>query len=295
MNHICARCVIQPRSVIPTLLGLPYDAGSSFMRGPASAPKFIRRALGSGASNTWSENLRDITGPGGLVDGGDLALTDADPRAAIEAGVRALVDRGGSPLLLGGDHSVTYPAMRAVRAFHPTLTILHIDAHSDLYHEFGGNPNSHACPFARVMEEGLADRLVQVGIRTLNVQQRAQATRYGVEMIAMREWAGGQRPVVSGPVYLSLDLDALDPAFAPGVSHREPGGLSVREVLTLIQSMGGTLIGADVVELNPLRDESGATAEVAAKFVKEITDRMLNDATVDAGHPETANAANLSS
>ena len=175
MTQICARCVIQPRSVIPTLLGLPYDAGSSFMRGPASAPKFIRRALGSGASNTWSENLRDITGPGGLVDGGDLALTDADPRAAIEAGVRALVDRGGSPLLLGGDHSVTYPAMRAVRAFHPTLTILHIDAHSDLYHEFGGNPNSHACPFARVMEEGLADRLVQVGIRTLNVQQRAQA------------------------------------------------------------------------------------------------------------------------
>jgi arginase family enzyme len=127
------------------------------------------------------------------------------------------------------------------------------------------------------MEEGLANRLVQVGIRTLNRHQRSQADRFGVEIIDMRAWTAGVRPDVSGPVYVSLDLDALDPAFAPGVSHWEPGGLSVREVITLVQGVGGTLAGADVVEYNPARDPSGVTAYVAAKLVKEIASRMAQD------------------
>ena len=157
------------------------------------------------------------------------------------------------------------------------MTILHVDAHPDLYDEYDGDRLSHACPFARIMEEGLARRLVQVGIRTMNAQQRAQADRCGVEVIDMRAWSGGARPAVEGPVYISIDLDGIDPAHAPGVSHREPGGLSVRDVLDLVQRTNGPLVGADVVELNPRRDPEGVTAIVAAKLVKELAGRMLVD------------------
>jgi arginase family enzyme len=115
-------------------------------------------------------------------------------------------------------------------------------------------------------------------IRTLNDHQRAQAKRFGVEVIDMRAWAAGARPRVSGAVYLSVDLDALDPAYAPGVSHREPGGFSVRELLTLIQGAEGVLVGADVVEYNPQQDIGGVTAAVAAKVVREIAGRMMEDA-----------------
>jgi arginase len=161
------------------------------------------------------------------------------------------------------------------------LTIIHIDAHPDLYDEFEGDRFSHACPFARIMEERLARRLVQVGIRTMNAQQRSQADRFGVEVIDMRAWETGTRPTLDGAVYLSIDLDGLDPAYAPGVSHREPGGLSVRDVLTLVQDAGGTLVGVDVVEYNPRQDLAGVTAIVAAKIVKEVAGRMLAAAAAD--------------
>jgi agmatinase len=257
----------------PTLLGVPWDASSSYLRGAAAAPPLIRRALESPSSNRFSESLVDLEAA--LADAGDLDLSGEAPREAIERGARGVIARGGRPLALGGDHSITYPLLRAVRPSHPRLTILHVDAHADLYDEFEGDRYSHACPFARIMEEGLADRLVQVGIRTLNPHQRAQADRYSVEVIDMRAWWAGSRPELGGPVYLSLDLDALDPAFAPGVSHWEPGGLSVREVISLVQAIPGPLVGADVVEYNPARDPSGVTAAVAAKLVKEIASRMV--------------------
>lgn len=260
---------------VPTILGVPYDAGSSYLRGAAAAPPLIRRALESPSSNRWSESLREVDAGGGVADAGDLDLAGASPREAIERGARDVIAGNGRPLSLGGDHSITYPLLRAFRPSQPRLTVLHVDAHADLYEEFEGDRYSHACPFARVMEEGLAVRLVQVGIRTLNPHQRAQADRYGVEVIDMRAWSAGRRPELHGPVYLSLDLDALDPAFAPGVSHWEPGGLSVREVVSLIQAIPGPLVGADVVEYNPARDPSGVTAAVAAKLVKEIASRML--------------------
>ena len=124
------------------------------------------------------------------------------------------------------------------------------------------------------MEEGLVSRLVQVGIRTLTAHQREQAARFGVEVIDMRAVAAGVRPQVSGPVYVSLDLDVLDPSFAPGVSHWEPGGLSTRELLTMLQSLDGDVVAADLVEYNPLRDPTGMTGMVAAKVLKELLDAM---------------------
>lgn len=262
----------------PCLLGLPYDASSSFLRGPAQAPPRIREALHSPQGNTWTEHLHDWSGPGGLADAGDLGLPQTgEARRLIEEGVSRVIDGGHRPLSLGGDHSVTYPVLRAVARAHAPLTILHVDAHPDLYDDFEGDRFSHACPFARIMEEGLAVRLVQVGIRTMSGHQRAQADRFGVEVIDMIAWERGARPVVDGLVYLSIDLDAIDPAFVPGLSHREPGGLTVREVIALVQGMGGTLVGADVVEYNPAQDLGGVTAGVAAKLVKEVAGRMMAD------------------
>ena len=165
-----------PSASPPCLLGLPYDASSSFLRGAAGAPALIRAALRSPSSNDWTESLLDLSVPGTLDDCGDLALpADAAARDIIESGVRALLDRGARPILLGGDHSITYPILRAIGPRYPVLTILHIDAHPDLYDEFEGDRYSHACPFARIMEERLATRLVQVGIRTMSGPVRAQA------------------------------------------------------------------------------------------------------------------------
>jgi arginase family enzyme len=158
---------------------------------------------------------------------------------------------------------------------HGPLTILHIDAHPDLYETFEGDRYSHACPFARIMEEGLAHRLVQVGIRTMNRHQRDQADRFGVEVLEMTDWLDGKRPRTDGKVYLTVDLDGLDPAHAPGVSHHEPGGLTTREVLDLIQGLEGDLVAADLVEYNPRQDVGGITAAVAAKIVKEVAGRMM--------------------
>ncbi len=260
----------------PTLIGLPYDASSSFLRGPAQAPARIREALWSPAGNPFSEALIDLSAPGAVGDAGDLDCGEGDEaRNRITDGIARLIDAGGRPLALGGDHSVTYPIVRAVRRSAPRLTILHVDAHPDLNDEFEGDRYSHACPFARILDEGLADRLVQVGIRTMSRHQREQADRFGVEVIDMKRWTEGARPAIEGPVYVSIDLDGLDPAFAPGVSHREAGGLSVRDLITEIQRLAGPIVGADLVEYNPLADVDGRTASVAAKLVKELASRMI--------------------
>src|SRR5262249_48625524 len=153
------------------------------------------------AANWWAHGLRDVRGPAGLADAGDLALPPRpEARELIETGVAGVVAGGGRPIALGGDHSVTYPAVRGVARTIAPLTILHIDAPSDLCDVFEGDRYSHACPFARIMEEGLAVRLVQVGIRTMNRHQRDQADRFGVEVIDMAGWLAGARPRTSGKV-----------------------------------------------------------------------------------------------
>lgn len=262
------------RATAPALVGIPYDASSSFLRGSAAAPPLIRAALRSPAGNSYTERGADLSQ---LADAGDLAIAEdpATARAQIEQGIAGVLEGGHTPIALGGDHSITYPILRAIARHHRALTILHVDAHGDLYDEFEGDRFSHACPFARIMEEGLCERLVQVGIRTLTPHQRDQITRFGVETIEMQHFAGGARPALSGPVYLSIDLDGIDPAFAPGVSHREPGGLSVREVLSMIHAIEGPIAGADIVEFNPSQDPGGVTASVAAKITREIAGRIL--------------------
>lgn len=260
-----------PNPIRPTLLGVPFDGGSSYQRGAALAPGAIREFLRWGSSNTWTEDGLDIFAPGIMADAGDVEFAADQPWTdATERRVGDLLARGDTPLILGGDHAITFPIVKAVAAKYPELAILHFDAHGDLYDSYDGDRLSHACPFARIMEQGLASRLVQVGIRTLNDHQREQVKRFGVEVHEMRHWSGPFTAQFDGPVYLSLDLDALDPAFAAGISHPEPGGLSVRDIVTMIQRLDGRLIGADVVEFNPTNDSSSRTGLVAAKLVKEI-------------------------
>ncbi|HEV8178281.1 MAG TPA: agmatinase family protein, partial [Gemmatimonadales bacterium] len=245
------KTVAFPRVV---LLGVCYDGSSSYLRGSAGAPPIIRQALWSEAGNPWTELGIDLS-TAELDDDGDLVpAADENPaqvRDAIEAAVRRIAESGRRPLVLGGDHSITYPILRGFRPFHPRLSILHFDAHGDLWDEFQGDRYSHACPFARIMEEGLADRLVQVGIRTMTGHQREQARRFGVEVIEMKDWADGMKLEFSTPVYVSFDLDVIEPGLAPGISHREPGGFSVRQALAAVQSLAAPVVGADFVEFNP--------------------------------------------
>ncbi len=259
----------------PTLLGIPFDGESSYLRGAGVGPPKIREALRCDASNSWTETGVDLGAAGAYEDAGDLKFTEEEAFGAIEGGVRALIDQGKRPVSVGGDHSITFPIVKAFAPRYPELTIFHFDAHPDLYDEFEGNRRSHACPFARIMEAGLAKRLVQVGIRTINQHQREQAERFGVDVIEMRTLTAFDRLKADGQVYVTFDLDVLDPAFAPGVSHREPGGMSVREAIAYLHAIEGEIVGADLVEYNPLQDMGGVTATVAAKVLKEILGKMI--------------------
>ena len=258
-----------------TLIGVPSDCHSSFLRGAAAAPAAIRAMLASEHGNPASEAGLEIGCDFLIEDAGDVAIADrvestANDDAAISSAVTKVVQGGAFPLVLGGDHAISTPVVAALAAIHGPLTILHFDAHPDLYDNYEGDRRSHASPFARIMEAGHAARLVQVGIRTMNRHCRAQAMRFGVEVIEMRHFAPGAVPVLDGPLYVSIDMDGFDPAFAPGVSHPEPGGLTVRDVLAVLDRQTAALVGADVVELNPVCDASGITANLAAKLVKEL-------------------------
>jgi arginase family enzyme len=127
------------------------------------------------------------------------------------------------------------------------------------------------------MEEGLTDRLVQVGIRTMTGHQREQARKFGVEVIEMKDWRDGRDLGLQGPVYISFDLDALEPGMMPGLAHREPGGFTVRQALSIIHGVGAPLVGADIVELNPSNDPTGISAAVAAKLARELAGQMLRN------------------
>lgn len=271
--------------------GVPFDEKSSFLRGAAQAPPLIREALFSDAYNSYSEQGVEVLTPE-LTDFGEAEISSY---FQIEPKALKILQEGYQLLTWGGDHSITYPLIRAFHQIYGPLSILQIDAHSDLYHEFEGDPYSHACPFARIMEEGLAQRLVQVGVRAMTPHLREQADRFGVEVIEMKDYSlkkllplffspglpssgglGGSKGIQGGPpLYLSLDLDGLDPAYAPGVSHQEAGGLSSRQVIDIIHQLPVPLVGADIVEYNPTRDHAGITAALAGKLSREILANML--------------------
>jgi agmatinase len=259
------------------ILGIPFDEKSSYLRGPAGGPDAIRASSTGRARNPETELGVDLEKDTVMVDLGDVDTSgDVDKTfREIETAVAAVLKKKAKPILLGGDHSISYPIVKAVsRTFRP-LDILHFDAHPDLYEDLYGDRLSHACPFARIMEDGLADSLVQVGVRAATANQRANAKRYGVRLIEMKDFKDGLVLKFKNPLYISFDLDSLDPAFAPGVNHQEAGGLTTRQAVDLIHNLQAKIVGLDVVELNPLRDPSGITASAAVKIIKEVAGMMV--------------------
>jgi agmatinase len=262
------------------ILGVPFDEKSSYLRGAAGGPAAVRAVSTGKCYCGYTElgvNLEEDTV---LVDLGDVD-TSGDPDksfALTEKAVAAILGKGATPIVIGGDHSITYPVLKAfARSFRP-LDILHFDAHPDLYEDLYGDRLSHACPFARILEDGLAANVVQVGVRAITAAHRAKALKSGVRMVEMKDIQDPLHLRFANPVYVSFDMDALDPAFAPGVSHHEPGGLTTRQALQVIQSLKGRIVGLDIVELNPTRDAAGITAAAAFKIIKETAGRIVRPA-----------------
>jgi len=251
--------------------GIRFDEKSSYQKGPKLAPSFIREALNCGSSNMFAENLISIENST-IEDNGDFEIFNYFD---IEKITENHLNLNARVFTLGGDHSITFPIIKAFSKIYSKLDILHIDAHCDLYDNYEGDYYSHACPFARIMENGFAKRLVQVGIRTLNTHQAEQAEKFNVEIHQMKDLDLSTIPKFANPLYISLDMDGFDPAFAPGVSHHEPGGLTSRQVINLIQSLDCEIVGADIVEYNPNRDFQNMTAFLAAKMMKEILSKMM--------------------
>ena len=259
-----------------SILGIPFDENSSFLKGSAKAPQKIIEAFSSDSSNAYSENGFNCRNTEKIKILDNLELPYGE--LAIEK-IRTIIkeelEKSNHVLSIGGDHSITFPIIEAFSAKYDSLNILHFDAHPDLYDDFDNNPFSHASPFARIMENNLVKRLVQIGIRTLNDHQIDQVNRFGVEVIEMKDFDSDLVLQFIGPVYISLDLDGLDPAYAPGVSHPEPGGLSTRNIINIIHSLKGQVIGGDIVEYNPDKDINDITATTGAKLMKELIGKIM--------------------
>ena len=259
-----------------SILGIPFDENSSFLKGSAKAPQKIIEAFSSDSSNAYSENGFNCRNTEKIKILDNLELPYGE--LAIEK-IRTIIkeelEKSNHVLSIGGDHSITFPIIEAFSAKYDSLNILHFDAHPDLYDDFDNNPFSHASPFARIMENNLVKRLVQIGIRTLNDHQIDQVNRFGVEVIEMKDFDSDLVLQFIGPVYISLDLDGLDPAYAPGVSHPEPGGLSTRNIINIIHSLKGEVVGGDIVEYNPDKDINDITAITGAKLMKELIGKIM--------------------
>ncbi len=268
------------------VVGVPFDGGTSYRSGTRFGPRKIREAslLLWGYNNPLAvrplEALR-------VVDYGDVdvippAIVDTMDNIAAEVG--ALVAAGVTVLALGGDHSISLPLLRAHARRHGPLGLVHFDSHPDTWEsEFGGRPYSHGTPFRRALEEGLIDpaRSVQVGLRgpTSGAADWQQARDLGLRLITMDEAAElgvpavGQaiRETARGPVYVTLDIDAADPAFAPGTGTPEVGGFTSHELLRLVRGLRGLdLRGFDLVEVSPPFDHGDITAILAANLVFEF-------------------------
>jgi len=268
------------------LIGIPFDGATTNRPGARLGPRAVREA----STGTRGVNHATLVAPYALAPCADLGDVPVNPVDAaetlrrIEAFYRPLAEAGIVPLSVGGDHFVTYPVLRALGRERP-LGLIHIDAHSDTDDaQYDGARLTHGTPFRRAIEDGVLDpgRTVQIGLRGSldDAHERAWARERGIRMIEMEEVcarglpevAAEARAIVGGaPAYLSFDIDALDPAFAPGTGTPEMGGFTAREALHLVRALRGVdLVGADVVEVAPALDPGGITALAGATLAFEI-------------------------
>ncbi len=254
------------------LVGAPYDLTQSFRRGAAGGPVAVREA--SWSLEAYSPELDSDLAQVGLADLGDLHLQGLDPAAAVQAvcDTLARLDPSAVPVLLGGDHTVTVGAVRALVQRYSHLRVVVFDAHLDLREEYEGSPWSHACTVRRIWEQLGDGRVVVVGVRSGLREEWAFARshcRWWSSALALPETVHAE--LACSPVYLSVDLDVLDPAYAPGVGNPEPGGPSFSDLLRALYLLRDLpVVGMDLVETAPALDPSGVTAVVAAKLLREM-------------------------
>ncbi len=293
-----------PAGLDAALLGIPFDGAVSYRPGPRFAPRDIRQH--SVLVRPYNPVL-DVD-PFRVLKVADIGDVDVDPLdveqtfARVEEAVGRVLEAGAVPVCVGGDHSLSLPILRAVARRHGPVGMVHVDAHQDMWEEYFGHRYFHGTPFRRAVEEGLLDprRVVQVGIRgpVYAEDDFAFARAHGVRWVtADRIQREGLAPALDlvhslrgGPVYLSFDIDGVDPAFAPGTGTPEPGGLSSREALEVVRALAGLdLVGADLVEVSPPYDHAGITALLAAAVLFEVLSALA--VTRRAGRQESAAGA----
>lgn len=256
-------------------VGLPDDSKSAYRKGTAKAPPLIRSAYDGDCHNSTTETGVDLFGR--VADLGDLPSEDSWEKTAqsYREFAAELFESSRTPFFAGGDHAVTVPIVDALAVLNEPVHFVQIDAHPDLYPEFDGDRYSNACVAARILEMEHIVSVTQIGIRTLNPLQQEIADQYRdrLEIHYARELMSElprlQDIAEDAAIYLSLDIDGLDPAYAPGVSYPEPGGLTTRQVLNFLQNGHWKLIGMDVVEVNPELDVNNLTAILAGKIFHE--------------------------
>ncbi|MFJ5829669.1 agmatinase [Streptomyces sp. NPDC093089] len=275
-----------PRGRDVVVIGAPYDGGTSYRPGARFGPRAIRNESG------LIHGVGIDRGPGTFdlidcVDAGDMDLTPFDMNIAIDTAQKHLshlLKANAAFLMLGGDHSLTVAALRAVAEQHGPVAVLHLDAHSDTNPAFYGGLYHHGTPFRHGIDEKLVDphAMVQIGIRGHNPKPDSldYARDNGVRVVTADEFselgvrgtADLVRERIKGrPVYVSVDVDVVDPAFAPGTGTPAPGGLSSREVLALLRCVGDLKpIGFDVMEVSPLYDHGGITSVLATEIGAEM-------------------------
>jgi agmatinase len=268
------------------LLGVPFDGGATYRPGARLAPWEVRRASALLQGHHPAHGI-DPLARLAAVDAGNVVFPPFDGaavRATVEASVSAVLAAGAVPFLVGGDHSVALPALRAVAARHGPIAVLHVDAHLDTSGpEVWGDAWHHGTPFRHALEERLVapGQLHQVGLRgplgaarDLELGAAHGARIHSADAVAERGVRAVLQDVLSAvgdlPLYVSFDVDAVDPAFAPGTGTPVPGGLTSREALQLVRGLAGIrLVGMDVVEVCPPFDHADATSQLAAHLLFE--------------------------
>jgi agmatinase len=284
--------VDDPAGLDVAIVGVPYDGGTSYRPGARLGPREIR----SQSSLIRSYNFFQNVAPFDRLNVADVGDVDAPPvsiekaYAAIEARLAAIAAAGARPIVVGGDHSITLPVLRALAKRHGPLALVQVDAHIDTWDEYFGGKYFHGTPFRRAIEEGLIDgrRFVQVGIRgpmygedDFDFHRQHGITMIDIDRVKDRgipAIVDDVRRVATGPVYLTFDIDGVDPAFAPGTGTPEVGGLTSHDALRLVRGLSGlTLVGGDFVEVSPLFDGPGQiTAVLAANLMFEFLCAMAH-------------------
>ncbi len=272
------------------VLGAPFDSGVSYRPGARFGPAHVREASRLLRPYNHAQDVEPFAEQQ-VADAGDLALNPFDigeAVAAVEAGARALASSADRLLVIGGDHTIALPLLRVVAERHGPVAVVHFDAHLDTWDTYFGAEFTHGTPFRRASEEGLIDRTasLHVGIRgpLYSRDDLRDDTRLGFAVITSDdvELDGLQASIDrmlarlgDRPIYVSVDIDVLDPAHAPGTGTPEAGGLTSRELLAFLRALGRrTIVGADVVEVSPAYDHAQLTAVAASHVAYELISAM---------------------